>query len=95
MIDRYKDDLTWDGIKLIKKGKWIHTNVPKMWTDGNNLYVIDPDSRHVLFLSSCSCWVGESSGFRLEYHNQKDPHSNDIGTFFYIPKKKAWTFAQW
>jgi hypothetical protein len=95
MIDRFKGDLVHEGVSIIKKGKWLLTPIPRMWTDGFDLYVIDSESKHVLQLTSCMCGVGESFGFRLEYFNKKDIFTNDIGTFFYVPKKKAWVFTQW
>jgi hypothetical protein len=95
MIDRFKGDLVHNGVTIIKKGKWLFTPIPRMWTDGMDLYVIDSESKHVLQLTSCGCGVGKAYGFRLEYHNKKDLHSNDIGTFFYVPDKKAWMFTQW
>jgi hypothetical protein len=94
-IDRYTGDLEYEGETLIKKGKWVPEVIPKMWTDGFDLYIIDAESRHVLRFTSCGCGVGENYGFRLEYFNKKDFHSSDIGTFFYVPSKKNWVFTNW
>lgn len=97
VMDRFKGDLKDEkGNLIIKKGKWLPDEIPKMYVhEGRTLYVIDSESKHVLELMSLGCGVGQSYGFRLEYFNKKDPHSDDIGTFFYNPVKKVWVFTQW
>lgn len=85
---------THNGVDIVKNYKWTLKTIPKIWTDGNHLFVIDYTTRNVAMLSVNSCFAGESSGFRLEYYPE-NRYSEDIGTFFYIKKDKEFLFTQW
>ena len=88
------EKFTYQGEAIVSNYKWQPKGVPHMWTDGDNLLIIDKETRNVGLLSACSCFAGQCSGFRLEYH-PPDRYTEDIGTFFYDKKKKQFMLIQW